>query len=471
MTGLAIGCVLSGLDAPLLMAPAAVLSAVLDPGVSRLYAGQALADMPVYDTMVAPGNFTSTAGAITGVAVTFTGDAVSATAPLTEGEAAGFTVVATDSEGNERAFPAGTTTVEYKVRVTLAAGNEAAVEINDLVPDGEAISIVIDGGAHAGTYDTLTAGDLRNGPAHFPGTISISHPGAAADLTVDDVLTALPGLWATSTGNLTFSYQWQADGVDISGATSSTFAITADEQGTDITVEVTGDDGANATVMAESAAVSVPAAASTFAVERAIATYIGSPATTSTPSFTLDLSAYPAGTMILAFYGNEYLVISGTMQGNAMTIEQVSGTTSGARASALSYVLTSDGSATETITFDVGTALGFHALDVWAITGGAVVSTATQTRADATPFSISVTPDNADNVILAFVAGRQDASTAFTWDTLTEVDDERVAAGNNSYMTTAYAEDLTSGVPYPVTGSLAGSTFRHSMIALAITPV
>ena len=71
---------------------------------------------------------------------------------------------------------------------------------------------------------------------------------------------------------------------------------------------------------------------------------------------------------------------------------------------------------------------------------------------------------------LAFVAGRQDAATAFTWDTLTEVDDERVAAGNNSYMTTAWAQDVTSGVPYSITGSLAGSTFRHSMIAMAITP-
>lgn len=313
----------------------------------------------------------------------------------------------------------------------IAIDTTIAITFDEAIAAGSGTFVLYDV-TGAAVVETFTVG----GSGDNGGTISISTP----------TVTLTPG--ADLSNSNAYSVRWTAGA--ITDAFSNPVAANS------------GDTLLNFTTVA---------AAPTFAVERAIADYIGSSTVTSTPSFTVNLSAYPAGTRILCFYGNEYLVISGTIQGVSVDIEQLSGTTSGARASAFSAVLTSDGSPTATITLDVGTALGFHALDVWAITGGAVVDTATQTRADATPFSISVTPDNADNVILAFVAGRQDAATAFTWDTLTEVDDERVAAGNNSYMTTAWAQDVTSGVAYSITGSLAGSTFRHSMVALAITPV
>lgn len=48
-------------------------------------------------------------------------------------------------------------------------------------------------------------------------------------------LTLDPGIWA---GALEYEYQWQADGVDIAGATGSSYVPSADDVGAEITVEV-----------------------------------------------------------------------------------------------------------------------------------------------------------------------------------------------------------------------------------------
>lgn len=457
MTGLAIGCVLSGLDAPLLMAPSAVLAAVLSPGVSRLYAGQALADMPAYDTMVAPENFTSTAGAITGVTVAFTGDAVSATAPLAEGDVAGFTVVATDIEGNERAFPAGTTTVEYKVRVTVAPGNEADIEINDLVPDSEPISIVIDGGAYAGTYDTLTAGDLRNGPAHFPGTISISHPGAAADLDPGDVLTADAGLWTTPTGTLDLTYQWQADGMVIGGATGPALTLTAGLQGTEVTVGVTGDDQVHAPLTVQSAAVGVPAGVSPLALARVGDFQISNAIVSSLP-FTLDLTGCAAGTTIYVFYGINSRPTGMTLNGTAMTLVQHSGPDNGYVTSCYSCVLPEAGTSGAALSLTLTASANQHIIDVWAVTGAHTVASAG--AYSATGLSLGVTPTGAQNAVLGVSLGRYQV-VSVAWGGLAEVDDAVVSAAHGTCATLANAPAGS-----PTTATITKTTNDRSGLVL-----
>ncbi len=63
--------------------------------------------------------------------------------------------------------------------------------------------------------------------------------------TEDEMLTAGAVTDANGTTGATFTYQWAAEGVDISGATDSTYVLTADEVGDTITVTVsyTDDDG------------------------------------------------------------------------------------------------------------------------------------------------------------------------------------------------------------------------------------
>jgi len=214
------------------------------------------------------------------------------------------------------------------------------------------------------------------------------------------------------------------------------------------------------------------AALVTFAVERVVADYLGNNAVTSTKTFSINLLGYDTGTLIMVPYGNEDFLVGGTLQGNAMTVEQIStGTAGGAKASLLTYVLTAPGTATESLVLNVNTAQQYNVVDVWAVKGGQIVSKNYQEKLDGTSFSVPVTPDNAQNAIFAFVTGRQQPDTAFTWSNLTEIDDERVAAGNNAYMSTGLVENVPSGVAFAVAGFLTGSSFRHSMIAVAITPL
>lgn len=57
------------------------------------------------------------------------------------------------------------------------------------------------------------------------------------DNQIGDVLTADPGTWVPTPSS--FTYRWSRDSVDISGATDSTYTLTADDMGTDIIVTVT----------------------------------------------------------------------------------------------------------------------------------------------------------------------------------------------------------------------------------------
>lgn len=56
-----------------------------------------------------------------------------------------------------------------------------------------------------------------------------------------ETLTSTTGTW-TGTGTITFAYQWQRDDVNISGATSSTYVLVADDDNTSITCVVSATD-------------------------------------------------------------------------------------------------------------------------------------------------------------------------------------------------------------------------------------
>lgn len=58
-------------------------------------------------------------------------------------------------------------------------------------------------------------------------------------------LTTNPGQWSHAGSNISYSYQWQADGVNIPGATDDTYLLTTGEVGAMITVIVTASSGAH----------------------------------------------------------------------------------------------------------------------------------------------------------------------------------------------------------------------------------
>ncbi len=90
---------------------AAVLSAIVAPAMAPLTEGQSLSAMAGFDTMTAPENFVSTAGAILSVEVTVTGDATAVGEVLIAGQTVGVTVRPFDEYANTAPFDAGTVTV------------------------------------------------------------------------------------------------------------------------------------------------------------------------------------------------------------------------------------------------------------------------------------------------------------------------------------------------------------------------
>lgn len=263
MTGITLGLDISagGSLAPVpdQAAPAADITATLTPAAAPLYDGQSVGDMPGYAQMTDPGNFSSTAGTIAAAVVSFAGDATAADQPLAEGALAGFSVTVTDSLGNQRVFAAAPITVEYRARVLATTGNEAEIEINPRVPDGEVVELTIANAPYSGSYSEL-AGNIRNNANLFEGTIGVTSDGDPGLPRIGDTLTADPGLWSTPTGTLSLSTRWQSDGTDIPGATAASYTITADVAGTTVTPVVTGNDGTHAPVEADGPATEVPAA-------------------------------------------------------------------------------------------------------------------------------------------------------------------------------------------------------------------
>jgi hypothetical protein len=64
------------------------------------------------------------------------------------------------------------------------------------------------------------------------GALNLTAPVIAGTAEVGNTLTVTPGTWIKS---FTLKYQWQRGGVDISGATTTTYTVTLDDAGTSIT--------------------------------------------------------------------------------------------------------------------------------------------------------------------------------------------------------------------------------------------
>ena len=133
--------------------------------------------------------------------------------------------------------------VEYEVRV-IAINDEG-----DSPPSSEAA------GTPAGDIPQQGTTPENNAPTGQPtisGTPQVGETLTADTSAIDDA----DGLTSVS-----YEYQWMADGVDIDGATGSTYTLTASEQGKTIKVRVTfTDDAENEETLTSEATVAVAAA-------------------------------------------------------------------------------------------------------------------------------------------------------------------------------------------------------------------
>ena len=79
------------------------------------------------------------------------------------------------------------------------------------------------------------------GPINTSAPVITSDSGNVNRETPPPTLTSTTGTW-TGTGTITFAYQWQRDNVDISGATSFTYTLVADDDNANILCVITATD-------------------------------------------------------------------------------------------------------------------------------------------------------------------------------------------------------------------------------------
>ncbi len=103
----------------------------------------------------------------------------------------------------------------------------------DIMVDEGTFTVTVSGSDdahHHGTHGPFTASDLDDGP------ISAAAPVTGGAARVGETLTALPGLWLHDAGATpTITGKWHRNGVDIPGATGSTYVVTETDGGETIT--------------------------------------------------------------------------------------------------------------------------------------------------------------------------------------------------------------------------------------------
>ncbi len=124
-----------------------------------------------------------------------------------------------------------------------------------LVPNTPYLGVVDYGDSAASTVLTVAASEDSQPDA----PVNTVAPSVSGIPEIGSVLTADPGQWNTE--GLAFGYQWQSDGVDIIGATASTFTPTRTMAGTRVTVVVTATKDGLPSASATSAGILVKYAA------------------------------------------------------------------------------------------------------------------------------------------------------------------------------------------------------------------
>lgn len=146
-------------------------------------------------------------------------------------------IVATSNSG-------GDATIELSVSIQEAETFSLTIQDGEpvITADGGDLTVTITEGIFTGTYSTdidsvpISVGQLSTG------AMALVTPVLSGMATVGETLTAAPGLWlygGSAPGAPT--YQWERDGVVISGASGVTYTLGAADEGTNIAVVETFD--------------------------------------------------------------------------------------------------------------------------------------------------------------------------------------------------------------------------------------
>ena len=153
------------------------------------------------------------------------------------------------------------------------------------------------------------------GPVVLAGTVSGTTPTVTGTAKVGSTLTATAGTWGPAP--VTLAYQWYRSGVAISGATATTYALTASDLGKAMTVKVTGSKTSYASTPKTSAATAAVAAGTLTAPTPTISgtkavgyTLAAVPGTWGPAPVTLAYQWYRSGTAIPGATARTYTLTS-----------------------------------------------------------------------------------------------------------------------------------------------------------------
>ena len=164
-----------------------------------------------------------------------------ATTVADDGAAITCLVTASNSEGSASAGSNTITPAVGPALPSITGNGSGTVDIN--VDDGT-FSVTVSGSDYAhqnGTFGPFNTADLDSGP------VLVVAPVISGSAVEGSTLTAEPGLWVhdAADGTTTVTAIWQADGVDISGETGTTYVTVGGDVGAEITYEeeATNDAG------------------------------------------------------------------------------------------------------------------------------------------------------------------------------------------------------------------------------------
>ena len=168
-------------------------------------------------------------------------------------------------------------------------------------------------------------------------------PSISGAIPVGSTLTVVNGTW-TGAGPITYTYQWRSNGVDIGGATGTTYVTQAADSGTTITCQVTATNAGGSSSVASNGIVPIAAPVSTGAPVVTGGVSIGSLLNTTNgtwtgaPTITYAYQWLQNGVVISGQTGSSYTTVAGDA-GKAVTC-RVTATNPGGSTAAVSNGIT-----------------------------------------------------------------------------------------------------------------------------------
>ncbi|MEP0640844.1 MAG: hypothetical protein ABJC93_18110, partial [Roseobacter sp.] len=320
-----------------------------------------------------------------------------------------LTLTATASQGG---VPVGQVSNTIAI-IALPNSFEVMLESNGTLQingnDGRSFDVDDSTDTYDGTYSVDPAA-LAAGP------VTLMAPQLNGTGEAGTILTITPALFAydiNQTG-ISISYSTNAtNAVDTTNPDAPTLLLDAADTTTTVIVTATATQGGSTTASQSNSVTVSPAGISAMPIG-----LLGVQDSTSTPSFSLDLSGAVNGDKLVLVYGTD------TPDEPAMTVGGVSAGASlantgsnsfGARIWVFEYTLTGPGSADTSVNLTLANAPARHMLTAVLVKGAARDAVGVVFQFGIGTASASVTPTDTANAIIAIAMGRGSFFGAHTW--------------------------------------------------------